>query len=467
MSKISLIKADDIVIDLMPESVPRNFFPIDSAALIIGVNGSGKTKLLQDIAQSSTTRFFWTEHDTLNRRPYILYFNPIETAQFAKNTTHFQNISGHKQFNPAIQDYGMFDGAMKKSAYEIKTEPAKITRRILKIVREFIDTNSALRNYVSSGMDDDDKRKHFFRSLFGNMQEFYEASTERRLSALGALFNNMAQARLSTFEFIILFHTINSKIDDPEWQRDIIDCFGSIAKENQYPIHWESSNLYRSWQEKLQAANEITYHTEKFQYIGNSRVLISNHVGHPLFKEIFTPCEIEGSSGQKAIIRQFSSIHHAISNLKKPKNILLLIDEGDALLHVTWQAEYINSLMHFLASLKKNFSDVVESIQVVITTHSPVVASDFPKELITSLDDTIPGKVNTFATPIDVLISSCLGHKAIGEFAASKINEACNAFKHGSTDQLEYLLSITDNPIIKAGIQDMLSKSIEKPKNQG
>jgi len=355
---------------------------------------------------------------------------------------------------------------MKKLAYEVQATPQKTTRRIIKIIRQYTEQKNEFQYHIGGVESDESARKKFFNTLVGNIKNKSDADIERYFDHLGESFIDNAWSKLSTTEFITLFHTLNSLISNTQAQNDIIDCFGSFISSNSYPLPWDSTPMSEAWQINLQATEEIMYQSERVQYIGNNKIRIAELIEHPLFEMIFTPCKIEGSSGEKAIARQFANIHHAISKLRERENILLLIDEGDALLHVTWQAEYINSLMHFLASLKKEFFDVVESIQAIITTHSPVVASDFPKELITSLDDTIRSKVNTFATPIDVLISSSLGDKAIGDFAASKINEACNAFKHGSSDPLEYILSITDNPIIKAGIQDMLSNSTVKPKDQ-
>ena len=56
-------------------------------------------------------------------------------------------------------------------------------------------------------------------------------------------------------------------------------------------------------------------------------------------------------------------------------NYLLLIDEIDLYLHPEWQQEFISVLLN---ELEKQFPD--KKIQLVFSTHSPLLLSDIPKE---------------------------------------------------------------------------------------
>ena len=90
------------------------------------------------------------------------------------------------------------------------------------------------------------------------------------------------------------------------------------------------------------------------------------------------------SSGERAIQNLFSwltvvppllSRCESNSNYKIRKNLLLLIDEVDLYMHPQWQKSFIKILQKHLELF---YND--RKIQVIITTHSPICLSDFPRE---------------------------------------------------------------------------------------
>lgn len=114
----------------------------------------------------------------------------------------------------------------------------------------------------------------------------------------------------------------------------------------------------------------------------------------------------ELSSGQRAYINLFSSIWCAIHKIKNKRrssydeDILICIDEGDLYLHPQLQLEFIEKLINVLPQLSYG------RIQLIITTHSPLLITDLPAQCVTVLtkdkDDniiTVPGK-HTFGANI-------------------------------------------------------------------
>ncbi len=165
------------------------------------------------------------------------------------------------------------------------------------------------------------------------------------------------------------------------------------------------------------------------------------------------------SSGQWAIINQVISIYEAIKQLAtkpdKAAKILVLIDEGDAFLHLAWQRKYIWQVNNFLAACKTEFS--IPCLQLIIASHSPLLTSDVPKEFICQLQLPETGRAQvpqedqpSFAAPLNAILNICFDASTIGEFATRRINSTIENIKHKQISPRDkYLISIIDDPIIK------------------
>lgn len=88
------------------------------------------------------------------------------------------------------------------------------------------------------------------------------------------------------------------------------------------------------------------------------------------------------SSGENALLSLYSNLHwvridkildNDISSPKVKRTILLLLDEIDLMLHPQWQKEFVQELVAFIQWDYKDFD-----VQIVMTTHSPLVLSDIP-----------------------------------------------------------------------------------------
>lgn len=71
-----------------------------------------------------------------------------------------------------------------------------------------------------------------------------------------------------------------------------------------------------------------------------------------------TPITIEWSmlsSGLQALVDQFAHIGDSIATASQQgrNSVLLMIDEGDAYLHLDWQRKYLTLLNRYLGGLKK------------------------------------------------------------------------------------------------------------------
>jgi ABC-type cobalamin/Fe3+-siderophores transport system ATPase subunit len=127
------------------------------------------------------------------------------------------------------------------------------------------------------------------------------------------------------------------------------------------------------------------------------------------------------SDGQYQLMYILNAIYSQINQ----DTIMLCIDEGENYLHPNWQKKYVNYLYKFL---KDNFSN--KQIHLIISSHSPFILSDLPKENVIFLEQgkqvyPFGDNQQTFGANIHTLLSHgfFMEDGLMGEFAKSKINE--------------------------------------------
>lgn len=137
------------------------------------------------------------------------------------------------------------------------------------------------------------------------------------------------------------------------------------------------------------------------------------------------------SSGELGLLRSFSNLYYAKRVLQRntyPRldkdNFLLLLDEVDLGLHPEWQRKWVHSA---LPIIERIFEE--KHLQLVITSHSPILLSDIYKENVIFLtkdnDVSIDQKFEkTFGQNIYTLYkSSFFLNKLMGEYAYKTIED--------------------------------------------
>jgi predicted ATP-dependent endonuclease of OLD family len=149
----------------------------------------------------------------------------------------------------------------------------------------------------------------------------------------------------------------------------------------------------------------------------------------------------ELSTGEVALLALFSRFYDVKTELEDRKDILILMDEPDIFLHPEWQRRFLNVFIKFL---EKVFYD--KNIQIILTSHSPFIVSDLPKENIIFLNkddngrcivEDVEGMPKTFASNVHTLFSkSFFMDSTIGEFARNKIKEVMKKIDTCSREEL-------------------------------
>lgn len=171
------------------------------------------------------------------------------------------------------------------------------------------------------------------------------------------------------------------------------------------------------------------------------------------------------SEGESNFMELFVSIY---SSLEDYENIILVLDEPDKYFHPEWSRKFITYLKENLSIFDTN--KISRKYQIILTTHSPFIVSDLPRENILIIEDCEVKDIDlrsTFGANIHMLLSNQFFMKStIGELARQKINECIIELnkkienpKYKIDDkkqyEIEYIIKNVGEPIIKNKLSKM------------
>ncbi|AZJ33799.1 AAA ATPase domain-containing protein [Tenacibaculum mesophilum] len=165
------------------------------------------------------------------------------------------------------------------------------------------------------------------------------------------------------------------------------------------------------------------------------------------------------SSGNKAYLNLFSLLRYELNKIRED-NVIICIDEGDLYLHPKWQSDFFYQLINLVPRFKE------ASYQFVLTSHSPFLASDLPKQSIVFLSNNSENyseeicnnnKIKTFGGNIGELYIDAffMDGGLISRFAANKIQNLINKVKTGFTEKDEKIFDLLGDDFIKIQIENL------------
>lgn len=281
--------------------------------------------------------------------------------------------------------------------------------------------------------------KGFFRNFL--YEEDYELLENKKLQSKlellrGLVYSLIDKSKWHDFEFLM---PNNNYYEIDNIEQSFLKKFGSIEisiKDNKSLIN------------KLLAAMD--------EILSNKRIISYEPLG-------------ELSSGQKHLLTLYSRFYWAKKEIKisesqlhgiKGQSVIIFIDEGEVALHPEWQRTFFAKIKNYLSEL---FSEI--KIQLILTTHSPFVLSDIPKDNVLFLQRDIDGncellnfeRENTFGANIYSLLSDSFFMKnTIGLFSEDKMKWVLEILKSNHKDysqetiiELKYIMNNIGEPIIK------------------
>lgn len=446
-----------------------DYFEIDSMGLLLGRNGAGKTRLLLNVAEVLTRgapysgQGYWTGRTSLRGRGIqsdaadpptgygVVYYTPIPYRRTVTENYRFVDAS-------TITEHTLRSNMFKqlRAVSDALGEPSRLLvrlsypRSILKklVVPLILETPCQLSDSRMESL-----RLDFVASAGGPLEG---AVTNDFIRLLNKWLDSELERRGSDFRLVALA-SLDHQAQILSQRGHAVIAFLTHAELATFPSA-QNSNDQKSREKALRDFSNIFHNTRRVHSLQGNVAHIDNdatvgvefEANDPSFFEEAAPSKMavhigweNHSSGLLSLVQLFSRLEVAVKRLKRRriKSILLLIDEGDAYLHLDWQRLYVDYLNWFLGRIKESYR--LDSLQALLATHSPIISGDFPSQMVQrlepnsglglltispSFDDNGGRDFKTFGNSLDTLVLDTFGTPSIGAFAAKKIQELRTKF---------------------------------------
>ncbi|MFS9260261.1 AAA family ATPase [Streptococcus infantis] len=241
---------------------------------------------------------------------------------------------------------------------------------------------------------------------------------------------------------------------------------GSLVDSNSSAILLKYTNNNRFLFEKLNS--RLLQYTKSKELMSSLCFNLNENINNYLLvKE--TP-NYHMSTGEGNLIEIFSQLFsYLLMYEKNNEDIILLVDELETGMHLEWSRKLIKILID-------NLSEILEDegkgrrIQLIFTTHSPYMLSDIKPGNVIMLEKNqetgySEGKVlqNTFAKNIQEIMKDNLIDNIYGDFALAKIDSMISILngeevQEGNEEELLKEIHLIREPILRNKLLEMYDK---------
>jgi len=361
---------------------------ISDCLAVVGNNGSGKSELMKCIAED--IRLIKAERKRHFSKKFVMIFE-----------NSFENVL-----------YIFHSGTIKRP--KIKTE-ADIEWKIFLCDQKAPEPIKHFRTaYLNSALHNDNNRESV------RIIEF--------------IYGNMADAALQME--LPIPKVLRVSIDDNIFSKNHGDDSGLYLNMVGEFVSWLEANEWKSERTESTGSAEflVKLNEDKAAFISEFAARYTE-LG---YKFNFCKFSLDVDFGEYALLLFFTNLYDIFAHIawKKEWNstLLLLIDDANLALHPKWQRMYMKWLLDFC----HEFRPETLNIEIILTTHSPLILSDFPAHSICYLSKDTSGNLcacargtATFAGSIhslyldSFLLDDC---GTMGAFAEQKINEIVETF---------------------------------------
>ncbi len=451
------------------EFYPKNFFGDNiNVTAIVGENGSGKSSLVFDFI--------------MNRKGFFIIKKDDELIVYSKNINVKTNITSNKyksNFYSNVLFYSMDKLELAKSrsylnVVDLQETNKLITENYLKLQEysfELFDFKPYFIKYdfldlwidsdyevqkndiedvkfaLGMSVNDDTAQIYDVLNALKNLQDDY----------LIYLFNRFGRIS-EIFEHINLIEKLHPKdfyliVEHKEIQEILRSCSIDFEDKNTFDLLKENEG-------------NILKIEDLAKLFGNKYLEL---FFYKMIDELEFDFQAKNGSSYASLSHGEKTIYSFYVNLIKynKKEFIFVLDEPDNTLHPNWQKNFINKMIKIIERLEKK-------VHFIITSHSPFILSDLPKENIIFLEKgkqvyPFEDRKQTFGANIHTLLSHGFFMKdgLMGEFAKSKIDDVIKYLNNDkkstiTTDKdAQNIIDIIGEPIIKRELQRMLKNKME------
>ncbi|MFZ4400744.1 MAG: AAA family ATPase [Bacteroidales bacterium] len=298
-------------------------------------------------------------------------------------------------------------------------------------------------------------------------------------------------SKLDFIEAVMLFSKQQNWISETilsGFFQNIISLFDSIAPTEEIIDHNFSSILIKDKTKVVEVYSWLLNYLSEISLVNN--------------KYAVQPISFnwrDMSAGEKAIFDFFSRLLYAKNQIveivkdsnkesdskEKISTIKLFLDEPDLVLHPEWQRKFLHQLIHFLPLCFYDGKYIPNPrFQIILTSHSPILLSDIPRNNIIYLDRDQKGNAKlipngykpeqTFGANIHSLYTDSffLEGGLIGEFAKEKISKVLNYLKSNpiENESSEFtketsleIIEMIGEPLIRNQLLDLWNNVFKEP----
>lgn len=230
---------------------------------------------------------------------------------------------------------------------------------------DYSDVDSVIKEILGSDIPDDEDRfltslsrcfkkeatesfneyKDFYISLQNFRQHKSKQGCDIRFSIPGDILNALRETMFNEFG--------TNDIKNFDLYQRILSEDNSVGPHYMKKLGWDGIREIDDFLELFSKYSQISYNVDFFQ------------------------CNWGMSSGENNLFCLFARLFDVmkINQCDKLRNIIFLLDELDGSFHPKWQQRIMKSITEFI---QKQYPEV--KFQIILTTHSPVLLSDVPKE---------------------------------------------------------------------------------------
>ena len=439
---------------------------IDSVHCIVGENGSGKTRLINSLLERNKKEIdkFFNDIEDISDYFFVKYSGAVELYKLNDLSEKSIDISTSAFLNTMnlvnLNREDSINQVEVISSYYNKTEGHTKWEDLIELSGK---TVSLRLNQIGDGINAYGKT---YLKGTGWFKEFEDKIT--KISNYGDK-NKILKTLMRKFGAIfqteiypqVVYNDGTKNIEDNEYSENLNILLENINFESLKP----KNDFYEVLKRYLKVDNSEKVIKDKISKLKNffeDLSIISSNVGEKLSftdendretlekilkslnkdgdnwisQEVFSVLEFEWSglsSGELALINLFGRLNSIKNEVRK--NVVLLLDEVDLGLHPEWQRKWVNNVLPIIGEIMKNENG---SVRVVLTTHSPIILSDFMKEDIIYLPiDDSTERSRTFGQNIYTLFKDSFFLEAPkGAFSERVIEDLLNIFRSSSNGEM-------------------------------